>query len=38
MVVEVVEEEKGVKMNQTVRQMEGNPFIVVDDDLFLVSC
>jgi len=25
-------------MNQMVRQMEGNPFVVMDDDLFLVSC
>jgi len=38
MVVEVIEKEKGAKTNQMVRQMEGNPFIVVDEDLFLVSC
>jgi len=38
MVVEVAEGEKGAKMNQMVLQMEGNLFVVVDDDLFLVSC
>jgi len=38
MVVEVAEGEKEAKMNQMVLQMEGNPFVVVDDDLFLVSC
>jgi len=38
MVVEVAEGEKGAKINQMVLQMEGNLFVVVDDDLFLISC
>jgi len=38
MVVEVVEEEKGAKMNQMVRQMEENLFVDMDNDFFLVSC
>ena len=38
MVVEVAEGEKGAKINQMVLQMEGNLFVVLDDDLFLVSC
>jgi len=38
MVVEVAEGEKGAKMNQMALQMEENPFVVVDDDLFLISC
>ena len=38
MVVEVVGEEKGAKTSQMVRQMEENPFVDVDDNLFLVSC
>jgi len=38
MVVEVVKGEKGVKTNQMIWQKEGNLFVVMDDDLFLVSC
>jgi len=38
MVVKVIEGEKGAKTNQMVWQMEGNQFVVMDDDLFLVSC
>jgi len=38
MVVEVVEGEKGVKMNHMVLQMEENPSVVMDDYLVLVSC
>jgi len=38
MVVEVVEEEKGAKTSQMVWQMEENPLVDMDDNLFLVSC
>jgi len=38
MVIEVAEGEKGAKMNQMVLQMEGNPFVVMDNGLFLISC
>jgi len=38
MVVEVVEEEKGVKTSQMVWQMEENLFVDVDNNLFLLSC
>jgi len=38
MVVEVIEEEKGVNTNQMVRLMEESPSVDVGDYFFLVSC
>ena len=38
MVVEVIEEEKGVKTNWMVQLMEESPSVDIGNDFFLVSC